>query len=100
MATLGLDIGLRGLRAAQTALDTVGHNISNANTPGYTRQRVDLDTSHPTRMRGLLQGTGVETDGIRRITDALLNKRIRSQVSVYQGLDVQLQGMSRIEDLL
>ncbi|HPF12650.1 MAG TPA: flagellar hook-associated protein FlgK [Planctomycetota bacterium] len=100
MATLGLDIGLRGLRAAQTALDTVGHNISNANTPGYTRQRVDLDTSHPTRMRGLLQGTGVETDGIRRITDALLNKRIRSQVSVYQGLDVQLQGMSRIEDML
>ncbi|MEZ6019369.1 MAG: flagellar hook-associated protein FlgK [Planctomycetota bacterium] len=98
--TLGLDIGLRGLRAAQAALDTVGHNLSNANTPGYSRQRVDLNTSSPSRVRGILFGTGVETDGVRRITDALLNKRIRTQVSVLSGLDIQLQGMSRIEELL
>ncbi len=98
--TLGLSIGLRGLRAAQAALDTVGHNISNANTPGYTRQRVDLDTSRPTNVRGILQGTGVETAGIRSITDALLSRRIPAQVSVLHSLDIQLQGMSRVEELL
>ena len=98
--TLGLDIGLRGLRAAQAALDTVGHNLSNANTPGYTRQRVDLHTASPTNIRGNLFGTGVETDGVRRISDMLLSGRIRSQVAVFNGLEIQLQGMSRVEELL
>ncbi len=97
---LGLDIGLRGLRAAQAALDTVGHNLSNANTPGYTRQRVDLDTASSIQVRGVNFGTGVETNGVRRISDLLLGNRIRSQVSVYQGLEIQLQGMSRVEELL
>ena len=37
MANLSLNIGLNALLTAQNALDTVGHNIANANTPGYSR---------------------------------------------------------------
>ena len=36
------NIANKGLQAAQTALQTVSHNISNANTEGFSRQRVDL----------------------------------------------------------
>ena len=43
----GIETMLRGLRAQQLALDTTGHNISNANTPGYSRQTVDMTATDP-----------------------------------------------------
>ena len=100
MTSLGLSVGLRGLRAAQAQLDTVGHNISNANTPGYSRQRTDISAASSLSMRGLLVGTGVDTHSVRRITDGLLNNRIRAQVSVAESYGIQLQGMTRVEELL
>ncbi|MCL6594147.1 MAG: flagellar basal body protein, partial [Alicyclobacillus sp.] len=39
---LGLETAKRGLQAAQAAVETASHNIDNANTPGYSRQRLDL----------------------------------------------------------
>ena len=42
---LGLQTALRGLVAQQAAIDTTGHNIANANTPGYSRERAELDES-------------------------------------------------------
>ena len=41
----GLQTSLRGLLAQQTLLDTTGHNISNASTDGYSRQKVNLAAS-------------------------------------------------------
>ena len=41
----GLQTALRGLEAAQLQIDTTGHNISNANTEGYTRQQAVLAAS-------------------------------------------------------
>ena len=45
----GLEIGKRSLYTQQAALTTAGNNISNANTPGYSRQRVDMQVNffHP-----------------------------------------------------
>jgi flagellar hook-associated protein 1 FlgK len=100
MSILGLSVGLRGLRAAQAQLDTVGHNLSNANTPGYSRQRTDISAATPLRMGGILVGAGVDTHSVRRISDDLLNNRIRSQVSIAESYGIQLQGMTRIEELL
>ena len=42
----GLQTSLRGLIAQQTLLDTAGHNISNASTDGYSRQKVNLAATH------------------------------------------------------
>ena len=39
---LGFEVQKRTLQLAQKNIDIVGNNISNINTPGYTRQRVDL----------------------------------------------------------
>ena len=38
----GLEIGYRGLATHQKALDITGHNIANASTPGYSRQRGEI----------------------------------------------------------
>ena len=44
---MGLEIGKRGVQAHQTALHTIGHNINNMNTPGYSRQRVEFVPFEP-----------------------------------------------------
>ena len=45
MSSIGLNTGLKALLSARYMLDTIGHNIANANTPGYSRQRVQLGTA-------------------------------------------------------
>ena len=61
----GLNTVVRGLMSQQVALNTVGHNISNANTDGYSRQSVNLVSAVPEPIVGIngrMQlGTGVET---------------------------------------
>ena len=52
---MGLQTALRGLQAAQEAIDTTGHNIANANTPGYSRQRAVMTESHVADDPGLLE---------------------------------------------
>ena len=43
----GLEIGRRALLTSQVTLQTIGHNIANVNTPGFTRQRVNIATTLP-----------------------------------------------------
>ena len=53
MASVSLNIGLKALLTAQSALDTVGHNVSNANTPGYSRQSLQVSASPSILVRGI-----------------------------------------------
>lgn len=87
--TLGLNIGLKGIQSSQRALETLGHNITNANTPGYSRQTLDLRASRPLDQIGVIVGTGVDAEGVRRIADDVLNRRLVGQAGVvarYEGL--------------
>ena len=60
-----LNTATKGLHAQQTALETVGHNVSNSNTIGYTRQRVNMQADIATRIPGMGQmGTGVRVLGL------------------------------------
>lgn len=81
----GLEIALRGLQAQQTALDTTGHNISNANTQGYTRQVVNLQATSPQTIesfgRNLSLGTGVNVNTIERARDAFVDRQYRWETS-------------------
>ncbi|HDP70444.1 MAG TPA: flagellar hook-associated protein FlgK [Actinobacteria bacterium] len=85
-AFFGLEIGMRALRAQQRALDVTAHNIANANTPGFTRQRAELTTTPPFPMpeynRPLIAGqvgTGVTVESIQRARDAFLDVQIRRE---------------------
>lgn len=73
----GLEMGKRALSTHQLSLNTVGHNISNVNTPGYTRQRVNTTTTHPQKHPSGLVGTGVKAVDIVQIRDLFLNRQFR-----------------------
>ena len=60
MSNIGLNIGLRALISSQSSLDVIGQNLANANTPGYSRQRVQLGASGMVFRHGLGFGTGVD----------------------------------------
>jgi flagellar hook-associated protein 1 FlgK len=88
--SLGFNTALSALTAARVALQTIGHNIANANTEGYSRQRVLLSGLTPQSLRhGLAVGTGVGVDAIDQVYDPLIASRLRVQtheVGRSQGL--------------
>ncbi len=100
MASLGLNIGLRSLLTSQSALETVGHNISNANTEGYSRQELKISAARTLQLRGLEMGSGVVGDVVLRTEDALLTRRIVAQASLVQRLDSMVVNMGGVESLL
>ncbi|MDR2517572.1 MAG: flagellar hook-associated protein FlgK [Spirochaetaceae bacterium] len=82
----GIEIGKRGVMAHQQAINTTGHNLSNASTPGYSRQRVELSAFEPIYMPGLNReetpgqiGQGTVIASIERVRDQLLDRRIIAQ---------------------
>lgn len=100
MSNIGLNTGLKALLTAQASLDTVGHNVANANTPGYSRQRLQVSAAGSLRQRGLLIGAGVNPDVVSRATDVLLMVRTTGQIASLNRLESALGGMTEIEALL
>ncbi len=101
----GLSIGASGLSAAQRALETAAHNVANANTEGYSRQRVETSTLAPLLgHRGLLgpgaSGQGVGVDGISRASDALVNANYRDTLSQQAGWESRASFYARAEEIL
>lgn len=85
---LGMETMKSAIFANQKSLDIVGNNISNLDTAGYTRQRVDRASvaisSYSTRVassRVGLAGQGVESLGVSQMRDAFLDKRFREEYS-------------------
>ncbi len=82
-----LSVGVSGLQAMQRALDVTSHNIANASTPGYSRQRVDFAAVEPQFMGGSYVGRGVTVASISRSYDALLSTQARGATSAFSRLD-------------
>lgn len=77
-----LNTATSGLLAQQNALQTIGHNVSNVNTPGYSRQRVDLQTNVAQQVPGVGQvGTGVQVAGISRMQDQFVMNQLMNGYS-------------------
>lgn len=80
-----LNTATKGLNAQQTALQTIGHNVANANTVGYTRQRVTMQADFAQSIAGIGQiGTGVRIGSIDRISDQYINTQLRDAHSTTQ----------------
>ena len=95
-----LNIGVSGLLANQAALRTVGHNISNADSPGYTRQSVEQAPNTPQFTGAGYQGSGVEVEGVRRIVDEFAVSQLRLDSSVFQELKTFSNNIEQIDSLL
>ena len=83
---MGFETGKRAIEVNQKAIDIVANNLSNVDTPGYTRQRLDVASISPSaytmRIAGSrigVMGQGVEALGVSQIRDAFLDKRFRDE---------------------
>ena len=94
-----MTIGMRAMFADYASMQTTGHNIANANTPGYSRQRVQLGSALPVQLGSLLIGSGVDAGKVQRSVDELLGRRIQGQRSLLGGLAAQRGGLSDVESL-
>jgi flagellar hook-associated protein 1 FlgK len=95
-----LGIGITGLNVSQTALQVTGNNISNANNPAYSRQRVELATL-PEQLRGAgYVGAGAQLEDISRLVDDFLTKQIRLDTSSLNSLSVASANIGQLDTLL
>ena len=73
-----MNVGVGALKANQIALQTVGNNIANVNTPGYSRQSAVLQTVQGQASGGGFIGKGVDVQTIVRSYDNFLTKQLLS----------------------
>lgn len=102
----GIELGKRSIMANQDAITTAGHNISNANTEGYSRQRVQIKEFDPLYKPDLerlerpgLIGQGVDVQSINRIRDELLDERIVAQANQESYWDTRSKYYTMIEQI-
>lgn len=87
-----------GMAASQRALDVTGQNITNINTPGYTRQRLDIVSLNTQKgdyynsKSNIKVGFGVEMTGISQLRDPFLDAQYRSQISKLGTSDAHAAG--------
>ena len=94
---LGLGAGIKALTAARLGIQTAGQNISNVNTPGFTRQRILQSSTLPAGLSRLQVGTGVQVNDISRIIDDGLEHRIRLQMGLFGSAAVDHQRFVEVE---
>ena len=104
---MGLETSKRGLYTQQSALYTTGHNVGNANTPGYSRQRVNMQATsgfpgvgmNAGTMPGFL-GTGVEAGSIQRIRDSFVDHQFRSESTKLGYWESRSNAIAQMEDAI
>jgi len=103
----GLEIAKRGMQTQQAALYVTGHNISNVNTPGYSRQRVNFAQTNPFPTPGLNRpqipgqlGTGVMSKSIQRLRDSFIDTQYRSESSKLGYWQAKSEVLSQVENIM
>lgn len=79
-----LEIGKRSLTGQRVGIDVTSHNIANASTPGYSRQRLTLQTTEPIKETYGLLGTGVTMVSIDRVRQGFIDQQVRN-ANTYLG---------------
>lgn len=107
MATFGeFTVARLGMIASQMALNVTGQNISNINTPGYTRQQLD-QYSFITNGSGLYHsnssasvGSGVLLAGVSQLRDPYLDIRFRKEMSSVGSTDATLNVLDQLQSVI
>jgi len=95
-----LGIGVSGLLAYQRSLQTVSHNVANANTEGYSRQRVELGTQTPSFQGVGYVGTGVRMQSVERVYDGFLANQVRTYTSSASHADIFETHANFVDEML
>lgn len=104
---VGFETARRGLMASQKAIDVTGNNLANINTPGYTRQRLDLvsvntfgASSQFATVQSNKTGQGVGMLGVAQVRDKYLDKRFREEYCDVGYYDQMVSAMKDVENAL
>lgn len=100
MANGILGTAVSGLMAFQRSIETTSNNIANANTEGYSRQRVETVASLPEYSGGGYIGTGVQVSNITRSYDQFISAQLRSSTSAFGEVDSFKSYAAQIDNLL
>lgn len=101
------NIAKKGMFVQQKAIDVTSHNIANANTEGYSRQRAKIETTRPFCTPSVNNavgpgqlGTGSQIAAIERIRDSFLDYQVRTELSNYAKYDNRYKFLSEIESIM
>lgn len=94
-----MDVGKRSMMNSQTALQTVGHNIANKSTEGYSRQRVEIQAAEPVGIGKLRIGTGSKSAAVTRTNNPYLEKQIQKEQAGLGFLEGKADAMTRVEQV-
>jgi flagellar hook-associated protein 1 FlgK len=103
MSFSSLNVGLSALLAHRQAAETISHNIANANTEGYSRQRTELQAAGAAAVPALYArnrpgGTGVRVDATIRIRNEFLETQYRNEAAQGQKLGIRQGVLDRVEN--
>ncbi|WP_414733581.1 flagellar hook-associated protein FlgK [Acetobacterium carbinolicum] len=99
------NIASRAMEASQASINIVGNNISNINTEGYTRQRVDVVSVTNSGMvqkyanPQISSGLGVKATGTTQLRDPYIDARYRNQNSENSRYETMVKGLTNLEDV-
>lgn len=99
----GLNTMVRGIMANQLALDTTGHNITNAGTEGYSRQTVTLATTYSEQRAGLvgnvMVGTGVDALAVERARNVYADIQYRNENPTQKYYETMAVNYDKLETI-
>lgn len=100
----GIETAKRSLFTQMAGMNTAGHNVANASTPGYSRQVVGMVASRPLEMPGLFKsvapgqlGTGVEVSYIKRVRDKFLDEQYWNANRSLGDWEIQAETLAKLE---
>ena len=94
-----MSIGTRAMFANYASMQTTGHNIANAQTPGYSRQTVELATSGGQQTGAGFYGKGVDVVTVRRASDAFLTSQAQAASSMAAMDDARAANLQQLESV-
>ncbi|NQD92110.1 flagellar hook-associated protein FlgK [Pseudomonas sp. CrR25] len=95
-----LNIGLSGLSANKTSLAVTGHNITNVNTPGFSRQDTVQATRAPQFSGAGFIGSGTTLVDVRRIYNEFLTSQVRTSTALNSDVQAYLGQINQLDSLL
>src|SRR6218665_3935773 len=95
-----LSIGLSGLSANKTSLSVTGHNITNINTPGFSRQGTVQETRPPQFSGAGYIGQGTSLTDVRRFYSEFLTTQLRASTSLANEAAAYQSQIDQLDSLL
>lgn len=90
----------KAINSSRIGMEVTSHNVSNVNTPGYTRQRVELSSTDVLTLKNGMVNAGVKVRGIRQIRDEFIEGEIRRVVNLVGSYSITREILGRIETLI